>query len=263
MTNEQNPDNKIIIEGVEYTKQELDEYLKELLKPTPAVQIVNPIVQPTGELSFVTDENLYKEIIKYLDKTFPTQESNLSQKLKFENSVMKSSNPYIAVGVDMFLKSINFQYRIATQKDLETNFQMFKGFYEDSGLALRSLEEPNSSQAEHLYKQLKLRNPNIKFPIFINLRDLELDANLNFNLTNESQYKTADCLNWKDGEKYSKVDEFGLPKEINKNSSRRIWTKNSGLAGTYLDGSLDFAAIDKGLSDSADNCKVVLARVGK
>ncbi|MCR4327083.1 MAG: hypothetical protein NUV46_00705, partial [Nanoarchaeota archaeon] len=32
---------------------------------------VNPVVPISGDLSFVTDENLYKEIIKYMDKEFP------------------------------------------------------------------------------------------------------------------------------------------------------------------------------------------------
>ena len=53
---------------------------------------------------------------------------------------MKGSNSYIATAVDMYFKSINSQHRIARQFDLETNLPMFKGCYEDTGLALRSLE---------------------------------------------------------------------------------------------------------------------------
>ena len=136
-------------------------------KPKEQTPIINPIILPNKELSFIEDENLYKEIVKYLDKTFPAQKDNLSNKLKFENNVMKGSNPYIATAVDMYFKSINSKHRIARQLDLETNLQMFKGFYEDTGLALRSLEEPNKFRAEHLYKQLKLINPNIKFPILL------------------------------------------------------------------------------------------------
>ena len=233
-------------------------------KTIPIIQpIVQPIVQPTGELSFVTDENLYKEIIKYLNNTFSTQKSNLSEKLKFEDKIMKGSNPYIAVGVDMFLKTQNLEYRIATQRDLETNLQMFKGFYKDSGLALRSLEEPNSSQAEHLYKQLKLKDPNIKFPIFIELKNLELDSNLNFNLTNNSSYKTADCLNWKSGTNYSQVDDYGLPITKDKNSKRQIWTVNSGLSGACLDGYSNLDSDNSNLAYSDDYGRVVVARTGK
>ena len=53
---------------------------------------------------------------------------------------MKGSNTYIAAAVDMYFKSINSEFRIARQSDLETNLKMFKGFYIDSGFALRNLE---------------------------------------------------------------------------------------------------------------------------
>src|SRR3989344_2194923 len=84
-------------------------------------------------LSFITDKNLYKEIRKYLDATFSAHKSTLSKNLRFEDSVMKGSNSYIAVGVDMFLKKQNSKYRIATQRELETNLEMFKGCYKETG----------------------------------------------------------------------------------------------------------------------------------
>ena len=232
-------------------------------KPKEQAPIINPIILPNKELSFIEDENLYKEIVKYLDKTFPAQKDNLSNKLKFENNVMKGSNSYIATAVDMYFKSINSQHRIARQFDLETNLPMFKGCYEDTGLALRSLENKNKSQAEYLFSQLKQRNSNIKFPIFINLRGLSLDSNLNFNLTDESQYKTAECLNWKNGEKYSKIDEFGLPKEKDENSSRQILTINSGLSSCYLNRGSNLYSDGLDLSYSNDLGRVVLAKEKK
>ena len=70
---------------------------------------------------------------------------------------MKGSNSYIAVGIDMFLKSINTKFRIATQSDLETNLQMFENGYVDSGLALRNLTGANKEQAKYLFNQLKQR----------------------------------------------------------------------------------------------------------
>ena len=53
-------------------------YYEELMsgkydKPKEQAPIVNPIILPNKELSFIEDENLYKEIVKYLDKTFPAQ----------------------------------------------------------------------------------------------------------------------------------------------------------------------------------------------
>ncbi|MEK6844788.1 MAG: hypothetical protein AABX44_00875 [Nanoarchaeota archaeon] len=242
---------------------EIIEVSDEALEAMDKLKVPANLKQPIKKLSFITDENLYKEIIKYLDKTFPMQKSNLSQELKFEDSVMKGSNIYIAVGVDMFLKKQNLGYRIATQRDLETNLQRFRGFSEDTGLALRSLDGPNKSQAGHLYKQLKLKNPKIKFPIFIELKDLELDENLNFNLTNGSKYKIADCLNWENGEKYSKIDEFGLPEEINRGSKRKIFTNNSGLVKACIGRDLNFCTDYGDFLYPYNKGRVVLAKVGK
>jgi len=210
---------------------------------------------PSKDLNFITDENLYKEIICYLDKTFPSHTETLSGRLSFDG-VMKGSNPYIATAVDMFLQSINDTHRIATQKDLETNLKMFRDFYEDTGLVLRSLNNLNKDKAKYLYEQI--RKENFTLPIFFNLRGLKLDANLNFNLTEESRYKTANCLNWKDGTKYSKIDEFGLPKEKDKNSSRQIYTFKDGLVRLYLDRFLDLNSNYEYLDNSNNDGRVVV-----
>ena len=249
----------IIIEGVEYTEEELNEIEAELLKPTLTQPETPKVEIPSGKgLQFVTDPKLYNEIIKYMDKTFPDKASLLSGNLEFDSNVMKGSNPYIAVAVDMYLKSINSKHRITTQRDLETNLKMFENFYEDTGMALRSLEEPNKSQAEYLHAQIKRINPDLKFPIFIELRNLKLDADLNFNLTSQSRYKTADCLNWENGTNYSHIDDFGLPKIKDKNSSRHVWTIKGGLVRAYLGGCLGFCSGVGCLPGSYDDGRVVL-----
>ncbi len=250
--------NKIILKGVEYTQAEADEIYNELLNPVQNAPPNKPNFSVGKNPQFITDQNLYNEIIKYLDKTFSNHKSNLSGKLNFTDGVMKGSNPYIAVAVDMFLKKQNIKHRIATQRDLETKIQMFKDCYEDTGLALRSTKNPNKSSAEHLYNQIKKSNPKLKFPIFIELRDLELDSNLNFNLTSQSKYKTADCLNWEDGTHYSQIDDYGLPKVEDASSPRQIWTRKDGLAGVYLDGGLDFDPSSGNVFDSDGNGRVVL-----
>src|SRR3989339_602913 len=214
-----------------------------------------PKILPSKDLNFITDENLYKEIVCYMDKTFPSHIAILSGKLYFDG-VMKGSNPYIATAVDMFFKSINDTHRIATQKDLETNLEMFRGFYEDTGLVLRSLNNPNNYKAKYLYEQIAKANSTL--PIFFNLRGLKLDANLNFNLTEESRYKTANCLNWESATKYSKIDEFGLPKEKDKNSSRQIWTLGDGLVRLYLNGDTYLGSDDNGLENSNYYGRVVV-----
>jgi len=241
-----------------HSKEEVEEPITKLDEEKPKISI------SSKDLTFITDENLYKEIVCYMDKTFHYTSAFSIGKLYFDG-VMKGSNPYIATAVDMFLQSINDTHRIATQKDLETNLEMFKGFYEDTGLVLRSLNYPNKDKAKYLYKQI--RKENFTLPIFSNLRrlniffdlrGLKLDANLNFNLTEESRYKTANCLNWKIGTKYSKIDEFGLPKEKDENSSRHIWALEDGLVRLYLNKSLDLVSYDEYLEVSNDSGRVVL-----
>jgi hypothetical protein len=253
-------DEKIIIEGVEYSPEELEEIYAELMKPTPTPSDP-PKDRKFGEgIQFITDQNLYKEIIKYFTKTFSSHANVLNQKFKWNDnkSVVTGSSPYLAVAVDMFFRSQKSKHRIATQRDLETNLQMFKNYYGDTGLALRSVANPNKNQAENLYTQIKKVNPSIEYPIFIELRNLDLDASLNFTLTPQSTYKKADCLNWESGTHFSQKDDYGLPKSEDKDSSRQIWTIKGGLVGAYLDGVLNFGSSDDDLPFSNDGGRVVL-----
>jgi len=226
--------------------------------------VQNPIINSNSNLQFVTDENLYKEIVKYLDIQFPNHKEVLSDNLSFNriDRVMKGSNPYIATAIDMFLKKELPEYRIARQIDLEQNFQMFKGFYIDSGLALRNLtERANNSQAIYLFEQLKQRGSTEQdFPIWFNLQGLKLDNNLNFNLTDESLYKTAECLNWKWGTHYSAIDNFGLPKEKDVSSNRQIWTNNNALSGCFLNGGSDLYLGSSDILTSSDRGGIVLVK---
>jgi len=249
LSNDSAGDLKKIEDWIKKNKHSNEEVEEPKVEEKPKINI------PSGDLNFITDENFYKEIVCYMNKTFPSHIAILSGKLSFDE-VMKGSSPYIATAVDMFLQSINDTHRIATQKDLEINLEMFRGFYEDTGLVLRSLNNPNNYKAKYLYEQLGKANSTL--PIFFDLRGLKLDANLNFNLTEESRYKTANCLNWKSGTKYSKIDEFGLPKEEDKNSSRQIWTLKDGLVRLYLNGLLDLVSYNEDLEDSLDNGRVVV-----
>jgi len=241
------------------TEEEMREAYERIINsPDAPNNQINPIIIPNQDLQFITDENLYNEIVKYLDKTFPAHKRNLSEKLSFDE-VMKGSNPYIAVAVDMFLKQEMPEYRIATQRDLETNLQMFKVFQIDSGLALRSLADSNVEQATHLFNQLQKRNHNINFPIWVELRGLTLDNDLNFNLTDGSRYKTADCLNWEKGTHYLETDDFGLPKSKSSMLGRRIWTTPyRGLSRIYWYSKL--FCNSSYLSNSDDNGRVVVVK---
>jgi len=231
---------------------------KETPKKDLEKKVESQIIQPTGDLTYVTDEALYKEITQYLKKEHP----NLNNPLTFNNGVMKQSNTYIATAIDMFCKKHMKEYRLATQLDLEQDLEFTKDTYNDSALALRNLKNDNSEQANYLFNQLKQKGIKEKdFPIWFNLRDLELDSNLNFNLTDKSIYSTQECLNWKSGEKFSKTNNFGLPEKIDKSSSRQIWTSNNALSSCYLGGGSCLGSGDSGLSDSGGDGRVVLAKV--
>jgi len=221
-------------------------------------QILNPIL-PTSELSYVNDKNWYKEIRNYIKNDHP----NLENKLTFEDEVMKGSNTHLAVAVDMFQKKYHPEYRLATQLDLEKDLDFTKGTRNDSGLALRNLTGGNKEEAKYLFEQLKQRGiKETDFPLWIQLRGLELDNNLNFNLTDESFYKTSECLNWNNGTRFSKRDDFGLPKEKDDKSTRQIWLdKYFPLSRFCLSRVLDLYSWSGNLSGSIDYGRVVLAKV--
>ena len=247
---------RLEIEGKE--KEELAKQAKTKAKtPKQPKQAKTTIVLANLDMQFITDKNLYDEIKKYFTATFKGHE-DIFNKLVWndKDSVAKGSNSYIATGVDMFCKTQLQDYRIARQADLETNLQMFKDFYIDSGLALRSLKDPNKDKARHLYNQLK----SVDFPVWIDLKGLTLDSNLNFNLTDESIYKKAECLNWENGTKYSKTDDYGLPKEKDESSTRQIWTTNKGLARCFLDRGSNLYSGFEGLDGSGDDGRVVLVK---
>jgi hypothetical protein len=223
----------------------------------------NHIVMPSDDLSFITDENMHKEIIKYMTSKFPAHAEVLNNKFIWDKNqkVAIGSNPYIYTAIDMFLREQNVGLRIATLNDLETNLEMFKDkYYEDVGLALRSLKDPNKDKAKYLYEQLKKIDKKVKFPIYVQLRGLTLDENLNFNLTDEAVYKTAKCLNWSSGTKYSEKDELSLPKSKDESSSRQIWTREDGLSRCYLNRYLDFGSVNDDLAYSYGYGRVALAK---
>jgi hypothetical protein len=254
-------DEETIMEGMTYTQKEIDEISAELLKPASAPAETPKIDIKVGKgLQFITDSNLYKEIIKYFTQTFPDHSDVLNEKFNWDDSqsVATGSSPYIDVAVDMFLRKQNSKCRIATQRDLETNLQMFKNCYEDTGLALRSVADPNKNQAENLYNQIKKASSNIGYPIFIELRNLELGPNLNFKITPQSRYKKAECLNWENGTHYSQVEDYGLPKAKDASSTRQIWTAKGGLVGACLVRNVYFLTSNDDLSYSNDSGRVVL-----
>ncbi len=254
-----------IFKGID-TRKAYEKALKEK-EPAPSTlekkaKTASPIIPLSDDLSFVTDINLYKEFVEYVDSAFSSHKNVLSDKLKFENGVMKGSNTYIATAFDEFLRISDSKYRLATPLDLESDLNFTKDTYNDSGLALRSLIGDNKEQAQYIFNQLKQRGiKESAFPIWLNLRGLRLDKNLNFNLTDESFFEKAECLNWASGTKFSKINDFGLPKEKDENSSRQIWTSNDALSRAYLSGGSVLSSDDSVLALSDDFGRVVFAKL--
>jgi cysteine synthase len=81
---------------------------------------------------------------------------------------------------------------------------------------------------------------------------------LNFNITPQSRYKTAECLNWENGTCYSQIDNDGLPKAEDKNSGRQIWTRQDGLARACLGRGGDWSSGSAYLGYSDGDGRVVL-----
>ncbi|MBS3084322.1 hypothetical protein J4411_00205, partial [Candidatus Pacearchaeota archaeon] len=60
--------------------------------------------------------------------------------------------------------------------------------------------------------------------------------------------------------KFSKVNDFGLPKEMDENFRRQIWTSNGALSGCDLYWGSDLSSVGAVLSYSGDDGRVVLAK---
>lgn len=219
----------------------------------------------SSELRVVDDKNMYDEIVNYHDKKFPDFRNILSGKLKWdeEKGVMKDSNAYIPVGVDMFLKENNSKYRVSTQLDLEQNLDFTRGTVNDTALALRSLSGENSEEANYLFEQMKKQGISEEdFPIWVNLRGLELESEggrLYHKLTEESFYKTAEFLNWPNRTKFSEVNEYGWPKSEVHGGNRTLYTSNKNAVCFLVDGS-DLDSSGPVLGNSNDYGRVVLAK---
>ena len=234
-----------------------------LSQPPQPETVSGVILPPNGTLSFIDKKQLYDQVQKYFEAEFPNHKE-IFEKLTWDtnNNVTNGSNTYIAIATDMFCKKHMPGYRLARQLDLETDLQKFKGAYVDSGLALRSTDGTNAKQAKSLYKQLHKKNKKIKLPVWVDLRGLSLDSSLNINLTDESTYKTADCLNWANETHYSAKDDFGLPSSEDKTSDRQIWTPNTkkGLLGCYLNWNSDLVSDSEDFAYSNSNGRVVVSK---
>jgi hypothetical protein len=220
---------------------------------------------PNKNLKFVSDKHLYDEMIRYFTKEFPGKEDFLNRKFVWDSafSTAVGSSSVLAIGADMYLESQNVGYRIATLKDLEKNPKLGGGIYVDTGLVLRSLEDPNFGKAKYLREQIRKANPQMDLPIYIQSRGLKLTKGLNFLLTDESVYKTANCLNCENYMSYSQTDNLGLPENMGVDDDDRTLNVpkfRSGLIGVYLSCDRILITNEERLDSSAHSGRIVLVK---
>ena len=239
----------------------------------------------SGDLTFVTDENIFKEFINYYHKDIERlapfcDKSDFLKKLRFLNiidlecnpaaSVMEGSNIFINIAMDMFSKKYLSGYRLARQVDLEQHLNYIENFPVSAniytGLVLKSVGEGNWDQGENLLKQLKRRGiRESDFPIWLDLRGLELSNSFKIILTDEARYKKkADPFyDIYDGHFFSKTDDaFGLPilNPKDKNKSRKIYNWSYSLSAAYMDTSFNLILAFSRLYDFKIDSYVLLAK---
>ncbi len=189
--------------------------------------------------------------------------------LSFADNVVKGSNPFAFVLLNKILAQKKM--RIATPADLERALEKeeidLKGTYGDSGLVLRSDEDPNHYLAKTLINQVKQRG-SLEYPLMIPLTGLDLryDANspdnLSFQLTDFAELIHAPQLNHKnDYSKFNKGDENGLP-IFDQNGSRTLYTEDGGLRRLYRNRDLDLNARFSDLANSNEYGRVIVCAEG-
>ena len=189
--------------------------------------------------------------------------------LSIQDGLVKGSNPFTVVLANEVLAKEKL--RTATQADLEKALKLrvleLRENYEDTGLVLRSEENPNSYLARDLTKQLRARNIKFEYPVLLNLTDLSLkvdqdsDYGLAFNLKDEAVPVYVPVLNSLNGSRFnfSDVNEAtGLPQQLKKEGERYLFTRNSGLSRLYLDGDLNLDSYNDLFDSSNSGGRIVV-----
>ncbi|MBS3149574.1 hypothetical protein J4455_02660 [Candidatus Woesearchaeota archaeon] len=190
--------------------------------------------------------------------------------INYQNEVIQGSNPFYVVAVNEVLRQEGL--RTATQANLEKTLKLgvldLKGHYEDSSLVLRSEADsyqPNDHLSRSLHKQVKARNAKIEYPVIIPLNGLELQADqdssygLSFRLREDAEVIYAQIL-VKDGSFRSEDinEETGLPRKLESDGNRHLYTRQDGLSGLFLSRNLDLYSYRYLLDVSDSDGRVVV-----
>ena len=202
-----------------------------------------------------------------------------------KEEVVTGSNDYSVVLANMIFIKRGENLRTATPADLEKILKnktlSLKGHYEDSALCWRSNEDPNSYLAKALYESYKNNGINFKegTPYICPLFSLSLKGDNNSPKGISFEVFDVNCwfealilnqpseLNFEDND----IDEDkGIPKNVRKNGTRTLYTrnyqgynpKNSGLCRFHLNRNLDLNSDVAVLEDSNAVGRVVVVRAG-
>jgi phage antirepressor YoqD-like protein len=162
--------------------------------------------------------------------------------------------------------------RLATMADLgrviEINPDFLKGFYSDTGLALRTAGdscENNDFLAKDLAKQLKERKITLDSPkvIYFDALDLRKSQDSIYGLAYNLNERAAPGVNIIDAPelmndmRFKTMNEKGIPIIDNK-GNRNLYIKQDGLSRFCLDKGLHVLSFFGHLSDSDDDGSVIV-----
>ncbi|MBW2982601.1 hypothetical protein KY343_06985 [Candidatus Woesearchaeota archaeon] len=246
--------------------------------PSERAQPVAPVQQSSpmtvnATYSFL-EGDFGRQVLEQYNQLVQGEYQNASalQKLSFDDNVVKGSNPFAFVLLNRVLKDHGkwVARPVDLERALERDAINLRGTYGDSGLVLRSENDPNGYLASNLVSQLRSKGYNVGGDvIMIPLAGLELryDAssphNLVFQLTDSSEIITASQLNESNhNKKFNKGDERGLPIFEDEGSRTLYSNESNGLCRLCRDGDLDLGAGSGVLAYSYGDGRVVVCAEG-
>jgi hypothetical protein len=199
--------------------------------------------------------------------------------------IVRGSTPFYVVAVNEFLRENgDYGIRTVTQADLEkilkTNALELKGNWEDSSLVWHSNRDPNAYLSTNLSEQARQKGITLTegIPFVFPLCALSLKQDrsspykLSFILEHPELCFPAPILASISQQKFENADidkQTGLPKEVRKDGTRTLFTRNhdsygldkmQGLSGLFLCGDL-YVSSDSGvLAGSNEDGRVVVVR---
>jgi hypothetical protein len=191
-------------------------------------------VETSNELELLKNKQAYLEFKDYVVENFENAYNIILKGITFDDKeeLMKGSNPYAVVALNMFLKDYSSTHSVATQEELEANLGFIKDTYQDAGLLLDLSEEEEEEKAKYILNRLEdWKYSSDDFPLWLNYRGLELTEDLNFNPINDEYFVSVPKLNMafaKFGHNDFEIDIPGVKKTEKKDpEDYRTYENNS------------------------------------